>query len=553
MSELRAVDPRRLGAYRLTGRLGEGGQGVVYLGHTANGAQVAVKLLRAGLSADPVERRGFLAEIEAVRRVAPFCTAQLLDADLEGDRPYLVSEYVEGVSLREHVLARGPRTGGSLHRLAIGTATALGAIHRAGVVHRDFKPGNVLLSLDGPRVIDFGISRLMDSAATTGGLSIGTPAYLAPERIKGESAGPPADLYAWALTVAYTATGRHAFTAGTHQEVLARILYGRPELGPLSGRLREIVDACLAPEPGDRPDAEEVLRRLLGQDLTGDVLSTGALAAAGGTGPAAAGAGLLSGAKPLPGTGTGTDATLVWRVPGDGGGAGADHGAGTVPAQGDAAPRRGRDTLTGRRSALAALVDTSAAGGVGPATPAEPLSEPVTPPGQPPAASGGRSAGQPFSRSPAASPDRSSGSSSEGPAGRSWRVRWWRVGVLAAGLAMAGAGFAYWLHGARAPGLDGTWTGSAEHPSAGRVFPIEIRLAGERRSSMRWGADLHCSGLLRPAGRGTVFTLGDVKGEECHPGTLRMLPTGDVNRMAITVTRQGEQGVTYAGTVSRLT
>ncbi|MDA0637935.1 serine/threonine-protein kinase, partial [Nonomuraea sp. MCN248] len=266
MSELRADDPRRLGAYQLSARLGHGGQGVVYLGHTGQGARVAIKLLHASLSADPVVRRRFLAEIEAVRRVAPFCTAQLLDADLEGDRPYLVSEYVDGVSLREHVADQGPRTGGSLHRLAIGTATALGAIHRAGVVHRDFKPGNVLLSLDGPRVIDFGISRLMDGAATTGKIPIGTPAYLAPERIKGEPAGPPADLYAWALTVAFTATGRHAFTGVTHQEVLARILYGKPDLGTLSGQLRAIVDACLAPDPADRPDAEEVLRRLLGQD-----------------------------------------------------------------------------------------------------------------------------------------------------------------------------------------------------------------------------------------------------------------------------------------------
>ncbi|MBF8191686.1 serine/threonine protein kinase, partial [Nonomuraea sp. K274] len=280
MSELRADDPRQLGSYRLTRRLGQGGQGVVYLGHSPQGARVAVKLLHASLSGDPVVRRRFLGEIEAVRRVAAFCTAQLLDADLEGDRPYLVSEYVEGPSLREHVVAEGPRLGGSLERLAIGTATALGAIHRAGVVHRDFKPGNVLLGLEGPRVIDFGVSRLVDSATvTTSHIPMGTPAYLAPERIKGEPAGPPADLWAWGLTVAYTASGRHAYTADTHREVLARILYGKPDLGALSGRLREIVEGCLAPEPGERPDAEEVLRRLLGQDVAGDVLSSGAMAA----------------------------------------------------------------------------------------------------------------------------------------------------------------------------------------------------------------------------------------------------------------------------------
>ncbi len=301
MPDLRAADPRRLGTYRLSARLGQGGQGVVYLGHTGNGAKVAIKLLHAGLSDDQAVRRRFRAEVEAVRRVAPFCTAQLLDADLEGDRPYLVSEYVDGISLTEHVIAQGPRIGGSLHRLAIGTATALGAIHRAAVVHRDFKPGNVLLSLDGPRVIDFGISRPMDSTATTGRFPIGTPAYLAPERIKGEPAGPPADLYAWALTVAYTANGRHAYTAETHQEVLARILYGKPDLGTLTGRLRELVDACLAVEPGDRPDAEEVLRRLLSHDLTGrDVLSTGALAALDTTPEPAASGPVALGSAPEP-------------------------------------------------------------------------------------------------------------------------------------------------------------------------------------------------------------------------------------------------------------
>ncbi|MFC7105505.1 serine/threonine-protein kinase [Nonomuraea rubra] len=191
MSELRADDPQQLGAYRLTRRLGQGGQGVVYLGESPQGPQVAVKLLHASLSGDPDARRRFLGEVEAVRKVAAFCTAQLLDADLDGDRPYLVSEYVDGPSLRELVIEEGPRRGGSLERLAIGTATALGAIHRAGVVHRDFKPGNVLLGIDGPRVIDFGVSRLMDTATTTTHLPMGTPAYMAPERMKGSPPGRP--------------------------------------------------------------------------------------------------------------------------------------------------------------------------------------------------------------------------------------------------------------------------------------------------------------------------------------------------------------------------
>ncbi|MGW5160446.1 serine/threonine-protein kinase [Nonomuraea wenchangensis] len=456
MSELRPDDPRHLGSYRLSGRLGQGGQGVVYLGHSPQGAQVAVKLLHAGLSADPAVRRRFLGEVEAVRRVAAFCTAQLLDADLEGDRPYLVSEYVEGPSLREHVTARGPRLGGSLERLAIGTATALGAIHRAGVVHRDFKPGNVLLGLDGPRVIDFGISRLVGTTVTTGISPVGTPAYLPPERINGEGAGPPADLWAWALTVAYTASGRHAYTGETYQEVLARILFGKPDLGPLAGRLREIVEACLAREPGDRPDAEEVLRRLLGQDGSGgDVLTSGAMAAI------------------TPRSATTSD---------------------SVPAA---------TTITDP-------VQTTAF----------------------PAVTGTALAPEPR------------------PARR--RPRAWQVAVGLAGLAMAVAGAFYWLQGAHAPGLAGTWTGSAEHATAERVFPVELRLGEDGAGTMRWGSDLHCSGRVGPDGAGgTVYALHDVAGEACYPGTLRLLPTAYADQLAIKVTREGQEEVTYSGTVTR--
>ncbi|WP_431929358.1 serine/threonine-protein kinase [Nonomuraea jabiensis] len=478
MSALRADDPRQLGSYRLSRRLGQGGQGVVYLGHSEQGAQVAIKLLHASLSGDPDVRRRFLGEVEAVRRVAAFCTAQLLDADLEGDRPYLVSEYVEGPSLLEHVVAKGPRQGGSLERLAIGTATALGAIHRAGVVHRDFKPGNVLLGLDGPRVIDFGVSRLMDTAATTNAMPVGTPAYLSPERIKGELAGPPADLWAWGLTVVYTATGRHAYTADTYQEVLARILYGKVDLGPLTGRLREIVAACLAPEPGERPDAEEVLRRLLGQAAGGDVLSSGAQAA---VGPSTA----------APST------TESGRTP------------------------AGRELST----AGLRLVMETAPPGVEPGRIQDP---------------------DPTTSFPAVSRD-----TAPGPPPRR-RVKVWQVVVAAAGVAMAVAGFVFWLRGAQDPGLVGTWTGSAEHFTAQRVFPVELRLGPDNDGgAMLWGADLHCSGRLVRQGSGMVFTLDRVTGDECYPGTLRMIPTSASNQMDIKVTREGKGEVTYSGKVTR--
>ncbi|WP_327584691.1 protein kinase [Nonomuraea sp. NBC_00507] len=515
MSELRTDDPRQLGAYRLSRRLGQGGQGVVYLGHSPQGAQVAIKLLHASLSGDPDMRRRFLGEVEAVRRVAAFCTAQLLDADLEGDRPYLVSEYVEGPSLQQHVLAKGPRQGGSLERLAIGTATALGAIHRAGVVHRDFKPGNVLLGLDGPRVIDFGVSRLVTTTtATTSQIPVGTPAYLPPERIKGESAGPAADLWAWGLTVAYTATGRHSYMADTYQEVLARILYGKPHLGPLSGRLREIVEACLAPEPGDRPDAEEVLRWLLGQDAAGeDVLSSGAMAA------------LPRSTPTLPASGPAPEASGSGPAP-------AASGTGPAPAA----------SGTGPASAASGTGHVSTASGTG-------LSAAVG------SVTGGLGAGVTTTGGSVTDPDPTTSfpavaRTSPQPERPRRRPRAWQLGVAAAGLAMGVAGFVFWLRAAQGPGLEGTWTGSAEHFTAQRVFPVELRL-GDDGGAMRWGADLHCSGRLGRTGTGMVFALDQVVGEECYPGTLRMFPTSYADQMAIKVTRQGKDEVTYSGTVTR--
>ncbi|MGI5491792.1 serine/threonine-protein kinase [Microtetraspora malaysiensis] len=263
LSPLRPEDPQRLGGYLLNGRIGAGGQGVVFHATGPDGSPAAVKLLRARLTGEAGDRRRFVGEVQAVRRVAPFCTARVLDTDLDGDRPYIVSEYIDGVSLQEYVRTYGPRSDGALDRVAVGTATALAAIHRAGVIHRDFKPANVLIGADGPRVIDFGISRLFDATATTGG-PVGTPAYLAPEQLRAEPVGPACDMFSWALTVAFAASGRHAFAADTYGAILARILYGTPDLGPLDGPLREIVVACLASEPRDRPTAEEVLGRLLG-------------------------------------------------------------------------------------------------------------------------------------------------------------------------------------------------------------------------------------------------------------------------------------------------
>ncbi|MEV4458188.1 protein kinase [Microbispora sp. NPDC049633] len=263
---LEAGDPARLGPFTLVDRIGEGGQGVVFLGRGPAGEQVAVKLLHTRLTADPEARERFLREVALAQRVAPFCTAPVLYADLAGNQPFIVSEFVSGPSLRQLVDREGPRRGAALERLAISTATALAAIHRAGITHRDFKPANVLMGPEGPVVIDFGVARAPDSPqATATGASIGTPAYLAPEVLSGGTAGAAADMFAWGVTMVFAATGKPAFGADTIPSVITRILHAQPDLGDLAMPLRDIVAACLSKDPALRPSAEDVVARLTGQ------------------------------------------------------------------------------------------------------------------------------------------------------------------------------------------------------------------------------------------------------------------------------------------------
>ncbi|MDL4771667.1 serine/threonine-protein kinase [Actinomadura xylanilytica] len=257
-------DPARLGRYELVGRLGEGGQSVVYLGRTGDGRQAAVKLLRAQLSRNPEWRGRFEREMKLIGRVAGFCTAQVLDADVSGELPYVVSEYVPGPSLSGLLAASGPRAGTDLDRLAIGTITALAAIHRAGILHRDFKPSNVLMGPDGPRVIDFGIARVLGPSAAKASGVVGTPSYMAPEQVTDAELGAAVDLFAWGSTMLFAATGRHPFGNDTISAVFHRILQQDPDLSPLPGSLRGIVGACLAKDPAARPDAQRVLLDLLG-------------------------------------------------------------------------------------------------------------------------------------------------------------------------------------------------------------------------------------------------------------------------------------------------
>ncbi len=264
---LRPDDPAALGAYRLVGRLGEGNQGVVYLGRDTSGTHVAVKLLHARMAAHPGSRDRFVRELSAAKKVARFCTAQVLDADVAGDHPYIVSEYVAGRSLRSHILDEGPRSGGALERLAIGTLNALAAIHRAGVVHRDFTPHNVLLGPDGPRVIDFGIARALGAVRNNETNNAGTPAYMAPEQVLGEEIGSPADLFAWGSTILFAGTGRPPFGNESVAAVMDRIMRTEPDVTALPEPLRSVVAACLAKDPAQRPTAEQAQARLLGHDL----------------------------------------------------------------------------------------------------------------------------------------------------------------------------------------------------------------------------------------------------------------------------------------------
>jgi hypothetical protein len=248
--------PRTLGPYRLQDRLGEGGMGVVHLARDPEGRPVAVKVLHPAGTEGVNARRRLAREVETMRRVRSPYVAEVLDADVTGEYPYIVTRFVPGPTLDEMVRGRGPLSGQGLRRLAYGMAEALTAIHAAGVVHRDLKPGNVMLTDDRPIVIDFGIAQTGDATRLTQtGLVMGTPGYLAPEVIEGQPSSPASDIHSWGSTMAFAATGHLPFGGGSYETIFYRIVSGRADLTGVPAPLVPLIAAALARDPSHRPSA----------------------------------------------------------------------------------------------------------------------------------------------------------------------------------------------------------------------------------------------------------------------------------------------------------
>ncbi|WP_052809313.1 serine/threonine-protein kinase [Streptomonospora alba] len=252
------------GSYRLAESLGRGGFGEVFRAEAPDGRTAAVKLLHATWAGDAGMRRRFADEVEQARRVSGFCVAPILDADPDARQPWIATEYIDGPTLEAAVRDHGPRRGADLHRLAVATATALAAIHGAGVVHRDLKPANILLAPDGPRVIDFGIARAIEATSMTASGVVGTIGYMAPEQLEGARLTAAVDVFSWGAVIVYAATGVEAFAAPTQAARTVRVLTGDPDTGDLDDPLLPIVLACLDKDPAARPSARTLLDMLLG-------------------------------------------------------------------------------------------------------------------------------------------------------------------------------------------------------------------------------------------------------------------------------------------------
>ncbi|MEU6735249.1 protein kinase [Streptomyces physcomitrii] len=263
MMRLRREDPRVVGSFRLHRRLGAGGMGVVYLGSDRRGQRVALKVIRPDLAEDQEFRSRFAREVSAARRIRGGCTARLVAADLEAERPWFATQYVPGPSLHDKVAEGGPLTAAEVAAVGAALSEGLVAVHEAGVVHRDLKPSNILLSPKGPRIIDFGIAWATGASTLTHvGTAVGSPGFLAPEQVRGAAVTPATDVFSLGATLAYAATADSPFGHGSSEVMLYRVVHEEAQLKGVPDALAPLVEACLAKHPEDRPSTLQLSLRL---------------------------------------------------------------------------------------------------------------------------------------------------------------------------------------------------------------------------------------------------------------------------------------------------
>ncbi|MHC0428648.1 serine/threonine-protein kinase [Streptomyces sp. O3] len=263
MMRLRREDPRVVGSFRIHRRLGAGGMGVVFLGSDRRGQRVALKVIRPDLAEDQEFRSRFAREVSAARRIRGGCTARLVAADLEADRPWFATQYVPGPSLHDKVADEGPLTAAEVAAVGSALAEGLVAVHEAGVVHRDLKPSNILLSPKGPRIIDFGIAWATGASTLTHvGTAVGSPGFLAPEQVRGAAVTPATDVFSLGATLAYAAMGDSPFGHGSSEVMLYRVVHEEAQLRGVPDALAPLVRACLAKAPDERPSTLQLSLRL---------------------------------------------------------------------------------------------------------------------------------------------------------------------------------------------------------------------------------------------------------------------------------------------------
>ncbi|MFF3754285.1 serine/threonine-protein kinase [Streptomyces sp. NPDC002018] len=263
MMRLRREDPRVVGSFRLHRRLGAGGMGVVYLGSDRRGQRVALKVIRPDLAEDQEFRSRFAREVSAARRIRGGCTARLVAADLEADRPWFATQYVPGPSLHDKVAEEGPLPAAEVASVGAALSEGLVAVHEAGVVHRDLKPSNILLSPKGPRIIDFGIAWATGASTLTHvGTAVGSPGFLAPEQVRGATVTPATDVFSLGATLAYAATADSPFGHGSSEVMLYRVVHEEAHLDGVPDALAPLLRACLAKDPDERPSTLQLSMRL---------------------------------------------------------------------------------------------------------------------------------------------------------------------------------------------------------------------------------------------------------------------------------------------------